>query len=70
MTVGRYIMDGDTKTPSSVNLKDQYIVLADGWVKHRGNFRSCQKWCQNIKWAHDAFKELVIVKVVANGKEI
>lgn len=53
-----------------VNLKDEYIVLADGWVKHRGNFRSCQKWCQEISWAHDAFKELIIVKVVANGKEV
>lgn len=52
------------------NLKDDYIVLADGWVKHRGTFRSCQKWCQEISWAHDAFKELIIVKVVANGKEI
>lgn len=53
-----------------VNLKDEYIVLADGFVKHRGTFRSCQKWCQEIAWAHDAFKELIIAKVVANGKEV
>lgn len=53
-----------------VNLKDEYIVLADGFVKFRGNFRACQKWCNDIKWAHDAFKELIIVKVVADGKEI
>lgn len=53
-----------------VNLKDQYIVIADGWVKFQGNFRACQKWCRNIHWAHDAFKELIIVKVVANGKEV
>ena len=53
-----------------VNLKDEYIVVADGFIKFRGNFRSCQKWCNDIKWAHDAFKELIIVKVVANGKEI
>ena len=54
----------------NVNLKDRYIVIADGFVKHEGNFRSCQKWCSEIKWAHDAFKELIIVKVVANGKEV
>lgn len=53
-----------------VNLKDEYIVLADGWVKCRGTFRKCQKWCQEISWAHDAFKELIIVKVVADGKEV
>lgn len=53
-----------------VNLKDEYIVLADGWLKHRGTFRSCQKWCQEISWVHDAFKELIIVKVVADGKEV
>ena len=53
-----------------VNLKDEYIVIADGFVKFRGNFRSCQKWCNDIKWAHDAFKELIVVNVVADGKEI
>lgn len=53
-----------------VNLKDEYIVVADGFIKFRGNFRACQKWCNDIKWAHDAFKELIITKVVANGKEI
>lgn len=53
-----------------VNLKDQYIVIADGWVKFQGNFRACQKWCRDIHWAHDAFKELIIVKVVADGKEV
>lgn len=53
-----------------VNLKDEYIVLADGFLKHRGNFKSCQKWCREIQWAQDAFKELIIVKVVANGKEV
>ena len=53
-----------------VNLKDDYIVIADGFIKCRGSFRTCQKWCNDIKWAHDAFKELIIVKVVANGKEI
>lgn len=57
-------------TVGNVNLKDRYIVIADGFVKHEGNFRSCQKWCTEIKWAHDAFRELIIVKVVANGKEI
>lgn len=54
----------------NVNLKDRYIVIADGFVKHEGNFRSCQKWCRDIAWAHDAFKELIIVKEVANGKEV
>ena len=53
-----------------VNLKDEYIVLADGFLKHRGNFKSCQKWCRDIQWAHDAFKELIIVKVVADGKTV
>lgn len=56
---------GDT-----INRKDRYIVIADGFVKHEGNFRSCQKWCRDTSWAHDAFKELIIVKVVANGKEV
>ena len=51
-----------------VNLKDQYIVIADGFVKFHGSFRACQKWCVDIKWAQDAFKELIIVKVVADGK--
>lgn len=53
-----------------INLKDQYIVIADGWIKFRGNFRACAKWCQDIYWAHDAFKELIIVKVVADGKTV
>lgn len=53
-----------------VNLKDEYIVLADGFVKYHGTFRACQKWCREIHWAHDAFKELIIVKVVADGKTI
>lgn len=53
-----------------VDLKDCYIVVADGFVKHRGTFKSCQKWCRDISWAHDAFQELIIVKVVANGKEV
>ena len=53
-----------------VNLKDEYIVVADGFIKFRGNFRECQKWCTDFKWAHDAFKELIVAKVVANGKEI
>ena len=53
-----------------VNLKDEYIVMADGFLKFRGNFKSCQKWCRDIYWAHDAFKELIIVKVVADGKEV
>ena len=70
MTHGKYIMDGDTKSPSAISLKDQYVVIADGFIKHRGNFRSCAKWCQDIYWAHDAFKELIITKVVANGKEV
>ena len=47
-----------------VNLKDEYIVVADGFIKFRGNFRACQKWCTDIKWV------LIIVKVVADGKEI
>lgn len=53
-----------------VNLKNEYIVIADGWVKFRGTFKACQKWCRDIHWAHDAFKELIVVKVVANGKEV
>lgn len=53
-----------------VNLKDRYIVIGDGWVKFEGNFRACQKWCRDITWAHSAFKELIIVKVVADGKEV
>lgn len=53
-----------------VNLKDEYIVLADGFLKIRGSFKTCQKWCREIHWAHDAFKELIIVKVVADGKEV
>ena len=53
-----------------VNLKDEYIVVADGFIKYRGTFKACQKWCRDIHWAHDAFKELIVVKVVANGKEI
>ena len=53
-----------------VNLKDEYIVIADGFIKFRGTFRACQKWCTDIRWAHDAFKELIIVKVIVNGKEI
>lgn len=53
-----------------VNIKDQYIVIADGWVKFQGTFRACTKWCQDISWAHDAFKELIIVKVVADGKTV
>lgn len=48
----------------------EYLVIVDGFVKYRGSIRMCQKWCRDIAWAHDAFKELVIVKVVANGKEI
>ena len=53
-----------------VNLKDEYIVLADGRVKHRGTFKSCQMWCREIQWAHDAYNEIIIVKVVADGKTI
>lgn len=53
-----------------VNLKDEYIVIADGFIKFRGTFRACQKWCADIRWAHDAFKELIITKVVADGKAI
>lgn len=53
-----------------INLKDQYIVIADDLVKFQGNFRACQKWCRDIHWAHDAFKELIIVKVVADGKTV
>lgn len=52
------------------NKKDRYLVLADGFVKCEGNFKTCQKWCREIYWAHDAFRDLVIVKVVANGKEV
>lgn len=52
-----------------VNLKE-YIVIADGFIKHRGTFKECKKWCDDIHWAHDAFKELVIVKVVADGKAL
>ena len=48
----------------------EYIVLADDFVKYRGTFRACKKWCDDIQWAHDAFKELIIVKVVADGKAI
>ena len=51
-------------------VKEEYIVLADGYEKHRGTFKSCQKWCLDIRWAHDAFKELIIVKVVADGKTL
>ena len=53
-----------------VNLKDEYIVIADGFIKFRGNFKACQKWSVDIKWAHDAFKELIVVKVVADGKTL
>lgn len=53
-----------------VNLKNEYIVIADGFIKFRGTFRACAKWCTDIKWAHDAFKEIIITKVVADGKEI
>lgn len=53
-----------------VNLRDEYIVIADGFIKYRGTFKACQKWCVNLKWAHDAFKELIIVKVVADGKTL
>jgi hypothetical protein len=48
----------------------EYIVIADGWIKWRGSFKSCQSWCRNYSWVHDAFKELIIVKVVADGKAI
>ena len=48
----------------------EYIVLADGFVKRRGTFKECKKWCDDIQWAHDAFKELIIVKVVADGKAL
>jgi len=48
----------------------EFIVIADGWIKYRGSFKSCQAWCRNHAWVHDAIKELIIVKVVANGKEI
>ena len=51
-------------------VKEEYIVIADGFIKFRGAFKACQKWCRDIHWAHDAFKELIIVKVVANGKEV
>ena len=51
-------------------VKEVYIVLADGFEKYRGTFKLCQKWCNDIRWAHDAFKELIIVRVVADGKEI
>lgn len=50
--------------------KDEYIVIADGFVKFRGTFKLCVKWCNDICWAHDAFRELIITKVVANGKEV
>lgn len=43
---------------------EKYIVIADGFVKHEGTFKSCVKWCEDIRWAHDAFKELIITKVV------
>ena len=50
--------------------KYEYIVLADGFEKWRGTFKSCQAWCRNKSWLFEAYKELIIVKVVANGKEI
>lgn len=53
-----------------MNLKDRYIVIADGFIRFEGNFKQCVKWCHDCYWAHDAFKELVITKAVANGKEI
>lgn len=53
-----------------VNVKDRYIVLGDGFVQCEGTFKYCQKYCKEMEWFHDAFKELIIVKVVADGKEI
>lgn len=51
-------------------VKEEYIVLADGYEKCRGTFKKCQKWCNDIHWAHDAFRELLIVRVVADGKAL
>lgn len=48
----------------------EYIVLCDGIVKLRGTFRECQKYCRDIYWAHDLYKEIMVVRLVANGKEI
>lgn len=53
-----------------VNLKNEYIVIADGFIKRRGTFRECQKWCREMSWLYEVFKEILIVKVVANGKEV
>lgn len=50
--------------------KERYVVLGDDYVKFEGSFRDCVKWCQSIKWAHDAFKSLIILKIVADGKEV
>ena len=50
--------------------KDEYIVIADGFVKFRGSFKLCVNWCNDICWAHDVFKELIITKVVADGKKV
>lgn len=53
-----------------VIVKEEYFVLVDGFVKFHGTFRACQKWCREIQWAQDAFNELIIVKVVADGKTV
>ena len=50
--------------------KEVYVVMADGFEKKRGSFKECAKWCTDIRWDHDAFKELIIVKVVADGKTL
>lgn len=52
------------------NLKDQYIVVRDNFVVYRGTFKQCVKWCREIQWCAEAYGELVITKVVADGKEV
>lgn len=49
---------------------EEYMVVADGFIKIRGSFKRCKQWCDQYEWMHDAFKEILIVKVVANGKAL
>ena len=52
------------------NTKETYMVVVDRRIVSTGTFKECIRYIRDLHWAVDAIEELLIVKVVANGKEI
>ena len=52
------------------NTKEKYMVVVDHRIVKEGTFKECVRYVRDLHWAVDAIQELLILKVVANGKEI